>query len=157
LFPFNGIGVRFALGDFIDAPVIPRTLIGIKSIAVAAPGFGRFIHHLLSSGLRSFPDHFETQIATGGPIYNSEDVDCFFSPMKMNSSSHPHASEWLSGASLPGKPVTSVPVYIGSGKTCSDSVDCHSLFSQPDFVVLFDSILDTRSFLYLNPVLIHSP
>jgi len=48
--PFNRIGVGFALGDFIDAPVIPQALIGIKSVAVVAHGFGRFIHHLL--------DHF---------------------------------------------------------------------------------------------------
>jgi len=38
--PFNRIGVRFALGDFIDAPVISQALIGIQSVAGVALGFG---------------------------------------------------------------------------------------------------------------------
>ena len=77
--PFNRIDVRFALGDFINAPVIPQALIGIKSIAVGALGFGRFVHHLLNHFLGSLPDHFEAQIAAGEAVYDCDNVDLVFS------------------------------------------------------------------------------
>ena len=94
--PFDRIGVRFALGDFIDAPVIPQALIGIKGVAVVALGFGRFIHHLLDRFLGSLPDHFEAQIAAGEAIYDRDNEDLvFLSPMKVNSSSISASLTWL--------------------------------------------------------------
>jgi hypothetical protein len=93
---FNRIGVRFALGDFIDAPVVPQAIIGIKGVAVVAPGFGRFIHHLLDHFLGSLPDHFEAQIAAGEAVYDRDDEDLvFLSPMKVNSSSISASLTWL--------------------------------------------------------------
>ena len=56
---FDRVGVGFALRDFIDAPVIPQAIIGIKGIAVVALGFGSFIHHLLDGFLGSLPDHLK--------------------------------------------------------------------------------------------------
>ncbi len=85
---FDRIGVRFALRDFIDAPVIPQAIVCIEGIAVIALGFGCFIHHLLDHFLGSLPDHFEAQIAAGEAIYDGDDEDLvFLSPMKVNSSS----------------------------------------------------------------------
>ena len=85
---FDRIGVRFAPGDFVDAPVIPQAIVGIKGIAVVALSFGCFIHHLLDHLLGSLPDHFEAQIAAGEAIYDGDDEDLvFLSPMKVNSSS----------------------------------------------------------------------
>ena len=81
--PFDRIGVHFASGDHIDAPVILQALIGIQSIAVAALGFGCFIHHRSDHFLGSLPDHFEAQIAAGSPIYKGDDKDLvFFVPDK---------------------------------------------------------------------------
>jgi len=94
--PFDQIGVRFALGNFIDAPVIPQATVGIQGAASAALGFGCFIHHLLDHFLGSLPDHFEAQIAAGQAVYDGDNVDwVFFSPMKVNSSSISASLTWL--------------------------------------------------------------
>jgi len=96
--PFDRTGVRFASGNFIDAPVIPQAAAGIQGAASAALGFGCFIHHLLDHFLGSLPDHFEAQIAAGSPIYNGDDKYLvFLSPLKVNSSSS-SASLTSSGA-----------------------------------------------------------
>jgi hypothetical protein len=85
---FDRVGVGFTLRDFVYAPVIPQPVIGIKSIAVVALGFGGFIYHLLDCLLGSLPDHFEAQIAAGEAIYDGDDEDLvFLSPMKVNNSS----------------------------------------------------------------------
>ena len=85
---FDREGVGLALRDFVHPPVIPQTIIGIKSIAVVMLGLGGFIHHRLDHFLGSLPDHFETQIAAGETIYDGDDEDLvFFSPMKVNTSS----------------------------------------------------------------------
>ena len=85
---FDRVGVGLALRDFISTPVIPQAIIGIKSIAVVALGFGGFIHHLLDHFLGSLPDHFVAQIAAGETIYDGDDEDLvFLSPMKVNTSS----------------------------------------------------------------------
>ena len=92
---FDRVGVRFALRDFVDAPVIPQVIVGIKSIAVVALGFGCFIHHLLDYILGSLPDHFEAQIAAGDAIYDGDDEDLvFLSPMKVNNSSISASLTW---------------------------------------------------------------
>lgn len=92
---FDRVSVGFPLRDFIHPPVIPQAIIGIKSIAVVALGFGRFIHHLLDHFLGSLPDHFEAQIAAGEAIYDRDDVDLvFFSPMKLNNSSISASLTW---------------------------------------------------------------
>ena len=92
---FDRVGVRFALRDFVDAPVIPQAIVGIKSIAVVALGFGCFIHHLLDYFLGSLPDHFEAQIAAGEAIYDGDDEDLvFLSPMKVNNSSISASLTW---------------------------------------------------------------
>lgn len=85
---FDRVGVGLALRDFVHTPVIPQTVIGIKSIAVVTLGFGRFIHHLLDCCLGSLPDHFTAQIAAGETVYDGDDEDLvFLSPMKVNTSS----------------------------------------------------------------------
>ena len=92
---FDRVGVCFALRDFVDAPVIPQAIIDIKSIAVVALGFGRFIHHLLDQLLGSLPDHFEAQVAAGEAIYDGDDEDLvFLSPMKVNNSSISASLTW---------------------------------------------------------------
>ncbi len=95
IFRFDRVGVRFALRDFIHAPVIPQVIVGIKSIAVIALGFGGFIHHLLDCLLGSLPNHFEAQVAAGEAIYDGDDEDLgFLSPMKVNSSSISASLTW---------------------------------------------------------------
>ena len=93
---FDRISVRFALGDFVDAPVIPQAIVGIEGIAITALGFGCFIHHLLDRLLGSLPDHFEAQIAASEAVYDRDDEDLvFLSPMKVNSSSISASLTWL--------------------------------------------------------------
>ena len=93
---FHRVGVRFALRDLVDAPVIPQALVGIEGVTVVAPGFGSFIHQLLDHGLGSLPDDFEAQIAVREAVYDRDDEDLvFLSPMKVNSSSSSAASTAL--------------------------------------------------------------
>lgn len=92
---FNRIGVCLALGDFIDAPVIPQALIDIKSIAVIAFGLRGFVYHLLDRFLGSLPDHFAAKIATSEAVYNRDNEDLvFLSPMKVNNSSISTSLTW---------------------------------------------------------------
>lgn len=92
---FDRVSVGLALRDLVHTPVIPQAIIGIKSIAVVALGFGRFIHQLLDHFLGSLPDHFEAQIAAGETIYDGDDEDLvFLSPMKVNTSSISASLTW---------------------------------------------------------------
>jgi hypothetical protein len=85
---FDRVGVSLTLRDFVHPPVIPQAIIGIKSIAVVALGFGRFIHQFLDHFLGSLPDHFAAQIAASETIYDGDDEDLvFLSPIKVNNSS----------------------------------------------------------------------
>jgi pterin-4a-carbinolamine dehydratase len=85
---FYRIGVRFPLRNFVHAPVVPQTIIGLEGITVVTLRLWCFVYHLLDDLLRSLPDHFEAQIAAGEPIYDRDDEDfVFLSPMKVNNSS----------------------------------------------------------------------
>ena len=88
IIPFNRVGIGFALGDFVDDPVIPKAIIGIEGITVVPLGLRGFIDHLLDLFLGSLPDDFEAQKAASQAIYDGDDEDfVFLSPMKVNSSS----------------------------------------------------------------------
>ena len=100
---FHREGIGFALRDFISAEVIPKTVVGIKSITVIAFGLGCLIHHILDSLLSALPDHFPAQITARMPVYERDDVDpVFLSPIKVNSSSI-SASFTSSGKGASGK------------------------------------------------------
>jgi hypothetical protein len=103
---FDRKGVRFALRNFISAPVIPKTIIGIECVAVILLGLRRIVYHLLDGLLSAFPDHFPAQITAGLPVYDREDVDpVFLLPIKVNSSSI-SASFTSSGMGASGKLAT---------------------------------------------------
>ncbi len=81
-------GLCLALRNLVSAEMIPKTIIGIKSIAVINFGLGGIIHHILDSLLGAFPDHIPAEEAAGLPVYERDDVDpLFLSPIKVNSSS----------------------------------------------------------------------
>ena len=85
---FNRIGVGFSLRYFIPSIVIPETIISLKSIAIIAFRFGRFVHYILNSLLSAYPDHFPAQKAARLPIYKREEVDpVFLWPINVNNSS----------------------------------------------------------------------
>jgi hypothetical protein len=68
--------------------MIPKMIVGIKSIAVIDFGLGRIIHHILDSLLGALPDHIPAEKAAGLPVYMRDDVDpLFLSPVKVNNSS----------------------------------------------------------------------
>lgn len=68
--------------------MIPKTVIGIKSIAEIDFGLGSIIHHILDGLLGAFPDHIPAEEAAGLPVYERDDVDpLFLSPIKVNNSS----------------------------------------------------------------------
>ena len=95
--------------------MIPKTIIGIKSIAVIDFGFGSIIHHGLDSLLGTFPDHIPAEEAAGLPVYERDDVDpLFLSPIKVNSSS-------ISG-SLISLGMGTVPKFSASAATQSETV-----------------------------------
>lgn len=84
-------GLCLALRNLVSAEMIPKTIIGIKSIAVINFGLGGIIHHILDSLLGAFP----AQEAAGLPVYERDDVDpLFLSPIKVNSSSI--SASWIS-------------------------------------------------------------
>lgn len=81
-------GLSLALGNLISAEMIPKTIIGIKSIAVINFSLGGIVHHILDSLQGAFPDHSPAKEAAGLPVYECDDVDpLFLSPIKVNSSS----------------------------------------------------------------------
>ena len=85
---FHRVGIRFALGDFINTPVIPQAFVGIESITVVTLGLGSVIHHFLNDFLGPLPDDFEAEKAAGEPVYDRDDEDLLFlSPIKVNNSS----------------------------------------------------------------------
>lgn len=85
---FDRVGIGFALGDFIRTTVIPQAGISTKGIAIVAPGFGRFVHHLLNGYLGSLPDDPKAQVAASEPVHQGYDEDSvFLSPIKVNNSS----------------------------------------------------------------------
>jgi hypothetical protein len=86
--------------------MIPKTVIGIKSITVIAFRFGCFVHYILNSLLSAFPDHFPAQIAARLPIYECDEVNpVFLLPIKVNNSSA-SASLTFSGYGAFGKLLT---------------------------------------------------
>jgi len=81
-------GLCLTLRNFVSAEMVPKTIIGIKSIAVIDFGLRSIIHHVLDSLLGAFPDHIPAEEAAGLPVYERDDVDpLFLSPIKVNSSS----------------------------------------------------------------------
>lgn len=85
---FDRIGVCFALGDLVSAPVIPQAVIGLPGIAVIVFGFGRKIDQRLDGWLSAFPDHFPAQKTVRVPVDERQDVDAvFLLPIKVNNSS----------------------------------------------------------------------
>lgn len=75
---FHREGVCFALRDFMSADVIPKPIVGIKSIAAIAFRLGRIVHHRLNNLLGALPDHFPAQITACVSVYEREDVDPVF-------------------------------------------------------------------------------
>ena len=85
---FDREGVGFALRDFISAPVVPKTIIGIECVTVILLGLGRIVYHILDGWLSALPNHFPAQITAGLPVYKRQDVDpVFLLPIKVNNSS----------------------------------------------------------------------
>lgn len=85
---FHRVSIGFAFRNFISAPVIPQTVVGIQGITEVLLGFGCIVYHLLNGWLRTLPNHFPTQITARLPIYEGQDVDLvFLLPIKVNNSS----------------------------------------------------------------------
>ena len=85
---FNREGVCLALRNFISAVVIPKAIIGIKSVAVIHFSLECIVHHILDSLLSAFPDHIPAEETAGLLVYERDDVDpVFLSPIKVNNSS----------------------------------------------------------------------
>ena len=85
---FDRESVGLAPGNFISAEVIPKAIIGIKSVTVIYLGLGGTVYQVLDGLLDAFPDHIPAEKAAGLPIYDRDDVDpVFLSPIKVNSSS----------------------------------------------------------------------
>ena len=81
-------GICLALRNLVSAEMIPKTIIGIKSIAVIDFGLRSIIHHILNSLLGAFPDHTPAEKTASSPVYERDDVDpLFLSPIKVNNSS----------------------------------------------------------------------
>jgi hypothetical protein len=100
---FDREGIRLAFRNFISAEVIPKAIIGIKSVTIINLGLGRTIYRILDGLLGAFPDHIPAEKAAGMPIYECDDVDpVFLSPIKVNSSSI-SASFTSSGLGASGK------------------------------------------------------
>ena len=62
---FDRVGISFAFRDFISAPVIPKTIIGIECITVILLRLGCIVYHLLDGWLSALPNHFPAQITAG--------------------------------------------------------------------------------------------
>jgi hypothetical protein len=85
---FYRVSIGFAFRDFIPAPVIPKTVIGIECIAVILLGLVRIVYHLLNSWLSALPDDFPAQITARFSVYDRDDVDpVFLLPINVNNSS----------------------------------------------------------------------
>lgn len=85
---FDRKSICLAIRNFITTGVIPKAIIGVKSIAMILFCFDGFVYHVLDNLLCTFPDHFVAQKTACSSIYDGDDVDLlFFSPMKVKSSS----------------------------------------------------------------------
>ena len=101
--PFNREGIGFTFRNCIPAEVIPKAIVGIKSITVILFSLRSLIDNVLDNLLGAFPDHFPAQITACVPVYDREDVDfVFLSPIKVNNSSI-SASFTSSGTGAAGK------------------------------------------------------